>query len=70
VAAPGYAPLGTSSSKCKGYENAFSFMIDYRPLKRVDLYAGVLYSKVTGGLATGYLEPDNIAPTAGIRIRF
>jgi len=65
-----FAPLGTESSKCKGYENAFSFLVDYRPLKRVDLYAGVFYSKVTGGLATGYLESDNIAPTAGFRIRF
>ncbi len=70
VAAPGYAPLGTSSSKCKGYENAFSFMVDYRPLKRVDLYAGVFYQKVTGGLATGYLESNNFAPTAGLRVRF
>jgi hypothetical protein len=30
----------------------------------------VLYSKVTGGLATGYLESDNIAPTVGLRVRF
>jgi predicted porin len=65
-----FAPLGTKSSKCKGYEDAWSFMVDYRPLKRVDLYAGVFYSKVSGGLATGYLESDNIAPTAGIRVRF
>jgi hypothetical protein len=45
-------------------------LIDYRPLKRVDLYAGVMYSKVSGGLANGYLYSDVWAPTAGIRIRF
>ena len=45
-------------------------MVDYHPLKRVDLYAGVLYSRVSGGLATGYLESDNIAPTAAYRVRF
>ena len=70
VAAIGYAPLGTSSSKCRGYENMVSAMIDYRPLKRVDLYAGIFYQHVSGGIATGYLEPDNFAPTVGIRVRF
>jgi predicted porin len=69
-AAPGYGPLGTASGKCRGYENMFSTMIDYRPLKRVDLYAGVFYQRVSGGIATGYLEPDNFAPTVGIRVRF
>jgi predicted porin len=70
VAAAGYAPLGTSSSKCRGYENMFSAMLDYRPLKRVDIYGGFFYQRVSGGIATGYLEPDNFAPTVGIRIKF
>jgi len=66
----GFSPQGTNSANCKGYEDVWSGLIDYRPLKRVDLYAGVMYSKVSGGLATGYLESDNLAPTAGIRVRF
>ncbi len=45
-------------------------MLDYRPLKRVDLYAGVLYYRVSGGLATGFLRADNLAPTAGVGVRF
>jgi predicted porin len=69
-AAPGFAPQGTNSGKCQGYENMFSAMVDYRPLKRVDLYAGVFYQRVSGGIATGYLVPDNIAPTVGVRVRF
>ncbi len=62
--------VGTASGHCQGFENAFSAMVDWRPLKRVDLYAGVFYQVVSGGIANGYLEPDNFAPTAGIRIRF
>jgi predicted porin len=68
--APGYSPQGTASSKCQGYMNAFSAMVDYRPLKRVDLYAGLMYSRVSGGLATGYLHSDNVDPTVGFRVRF
>ena len=69
-ALPGYAPQGANSANCAGWMNAFSAMLDYRPLKRVDLYAGVMYAKVSGGLATGYLFNSDFAPTAGIRIRF
>lgn len=66
----GYSPQGSASGACQGYMNAFSAMIDWRPLKRVDLYAGMMYSKVSGGLANGYLYNDDFAPTAGIRVRF
>ncbi len=69
-AVAGYAPQGSASSACQGYMNAFSAMIDYRPLKRVDLYAGIMYSKVSGGLANGYLYSDDLAPTVGVRVRF
>jgi predicted porin len=70
VAGGGYSPQGTATSTCQGYMNAVSGMIDWRPLKRVDVYAGVMFSKVSGGLATGYLYNSDIAPTAGIRVRF
>jgi hypothetical protein len=45
-------------------------MIDYRPSKRVDVYAGVMWSRVTGGLASGYFFQQNIAPTVGLRVQF
>ena len=61
---------GLSASSCHGALNALSAMIDYRPSKRVDAYAGVLWSQVTGGLASGYLYTQNIAPTIGVRVRF
>ena len=67
---PGYAPQGASSSKCAGNLNAVSFMVDYHPWKRVDLYAGAMYSEVDGGLANGYLHTNNFDPTVGVRIQF
>ena len=70
-------PNGTSftvtrqnSGKCAGSQDAISFLIDYRPVKRVDLYAGLMLSNVYGGLANGFQAVQNIAPTAGLRIKF
>ena len=60
----------TSSNKCAGTEDSFSALIDYRPVKRVDLYAGIMVSNVYGGLANGFQATQNIAPTAGLRVKF
>ena len=60
----------TSSASCAGTFDAFSFMVDYRPVQRVDLYAGVALSNVYRGLASGFLQTQNIDPTAGLRIKF
>jgi predicted porin len=59
-----------SSNKCAGTEDAFSALIDWRPVKRVDLYAGLMVSNVYGGLANGFQAFQNIAPTAGLRVKF
>jgi predicted porin len=61
---------GLSASSCRGALNAYSAMIDYRPSKRVTAYAGLLWSQVTGGLASGYLYRVNFAPTVGVRVEF
>jgi hypothetical protein len=45
-------------------------MISYRPTERVEAYGGVLWSQVTGGLASGYLYRVNFAPTIGVRVDF
>ena len=50
---------GLSAPSCRDTLNAVSAMIDYYPWKRVDAYAGVLWSQVTGGLASGYLYTIN-----------
>jgi predicted porin len=61
---------GTINTYCAGDENAVSGLIDWRPLKRLDVYAGVIYSQVTGGLASGFFHTSNVAPTAGLRLTF
>jgi predicted porin len=73
----GVLPNGTpfsiarsSSGKCAGSTDFISFLIDYRPVKRMDVYAGVMISNVYGGLANGYYATQTINPTAGIRVKF
>jgi predicted porin len=56
-----------SSANCAGSFTTLSFLVDYRPLRRIDLYAGVALSNVYGGLANGYLAAQNIDPTVGVR---
>ena len=45
-------------------------MIDFRPVKRLDVYAGVMYSLASGGIASGYIRSNNIDPTIGLRLSF
>jgi len=59
-----------NSGKCAGSTDFISFVIDWRPVKRVDIYAGVMESNVYAGLANGYWATQTINPTAGIRIKF
>jgi predicted porin len=59
-----------NSSACSGTQDAFSFMLDYRPVKRIDLYAGVMLSNVYGGFANGFQKTQNIDPTVGLRVKF
>jgi predicted porin len=70
VPAPGYAPQGANHTTCAGAIQAISGLIDWRPYKRLDVYAGVMFSEASGGIASGYLHSTNIAPTAGLRLTF
>jgi predicted porin len=70
AAAAGFSPQGSNNSKCAGSEDAISGAIDWRPYKRVDVYAGAMYSKVRDGLAQGYFVSDNLAFTTGVRVGF
>jgi hypothetical protein len=49
-------------SSCAGAYDALSFLIDYRPVKRIDVHAGAALSNVYGGLANDYLAAQNIDP--------
>ncbi|HUO54151.1 MAG TPA: porin [Rhodoblastus sp.] len=60
----------TSSSKCAGGRYSYSILVNYKPLGRLELYAGVMVSTVYGGEASGYLHSQNIDPTVGVRFLF
>ena len=49
-----------SSSKCGGSQDGISFLLDWKPVKRVDIYAGVLVSNVYGGLANGFFSTSTV----------
>ena len=65
-------------ASCGGHFNEGSLYVDHRFTKRFDAYAGIAYSKVSGGLAIAiphgpgvpYYHDDNIAPTIGGRFTF
>ncbi len=60
----------TSSGKCSGGRYSYSFMVDWKPVPRVDVYAGVMVSNVYGGVASGFQYSQNVDPTVGVRFRF
>jgi predicted porin len=60
----------TSAGSCSGSLDAYSVMTDYRFTKRLDVYAGAMYSRVADGLASGYLHTNNFSPMVGVRFKF
>jgi predicted porin len=69
-AIPGSTPQGSNAAACAGSEYVASGELDWRPVKRVDLYTGVMHSEVAGGLANGYIQNNNTAFTTGVRLAF
>jgi predicted porin len=61
---------GTVKGDCAGHTDAVSAMLDWRPVKRIDLYTGVMFSQVAGGMASGYIHTENTSFTSGVRIAF
>jgi predicted porin len=80
----GCAVLGSSSNQCAGTLDAVSVVVDWRFAKHVDLYAGIMYSQVTGGLANNFFvnnlgtttqtvganRSSNYDPGIGLRYQF
>jgi predicted porin len=59
-----------SATTCAGTLDAVSVNVDWKFAKKFDVYAGMMYSQVHNGLASGYLFTNNFAPTAGLRFQF
>jgi predicted porin len=70
AAIPGASPQGTLNTYCAGDLQAVSFMIDFRPVERLDVYGGLMYSVASGGIASGFIRNNNIDPTVGLRLSF
>jgi predicted porin len=62
--------VSVSSPRCAGGQWAVSTLIEYQPVPRMDIYGGVMVSRVYGGMASGYFKSQNVDPTIGLRIRF
>ncbi len=56
--------------QCAGTQDAWSAVVDWRFLPKWDVYLGMFFSQVNGGLANGYLARNNLATTTGVRFRF
>jgi predicted porin len=74
---PTCAP-GNMRSSCSGTLDEVSLYLDHRFTRRFDVYAGIAYSDVSGGLAIAiphgpgvpYNYDNNLAPTIGGRFTF
>jgi len=75
---PTCSPATGFRSSCAGALNEFSLYADHHFTKRFDVFAGVAYSDVSGGLAIAiphgpgvpYYHNNNVAPTIGGRFAF
>lgn len=59
-----------SSGSCSGSENAFSLVADNAYTKHFDVYAGLMYTSVSDGLAAGFLHDNTLNAMVGMRIKF
>ena len=75
---PACSPAAGFRSSCAGTLNEVSLYADHHFTKRFDVYAGIAYSDVSGGLAIAiphkpgvpYYYNNNVAPTVGGRFTF
>src|SRR3982074_2380454 len=69
--AGGPAPCsGSEHPQCAGTFDGISAAVDWRFAPKWDLFSGIMFTQVNGGLAVGFLQRNNIAPTVGLRFRF
>jgi predicted porin len=59
-----------SATSCAGEMADFSLVADYHFTKRFDSYAGVNWSRVQNGLASGFLFESEYSPMVGVRYNF
>ncbi len=69
VTAPAAGTIQTKANSA-GTANDASFLVDYQFNKHFDVYAGLNYSTLDGGLASGYLNDSQTSVVTGARLKF
>jgi predicted porin len=67
---PSPGGLSANNSRCAGWFDAYSLVLDWRFLPKWDAYIGTMYSAAFGAIANGDISRNNLATTAGVRFRF
>jgi predicted porin len=62
--------LVTNAATCSGTEDAIGLVGEYHFSKKLEAYAGLMYSTVSGGMANGFLYTNTVDPTIGLRYTF
>ncbi len=60
----------TVASNCSGDFNQGSFLIDYTFNRHFDVYAGVSFTEISGGLSSGFLQNNDTTFASGVRVKF
>ncbi len=69
VSAPVAGTIQTKANSSGSYNDG-SFVVDYRFTKHFDVYTGINYSALDGGLASGYLNDNQTTVVTGMRLSF
>jgi predicted porin len=69
VSAPATGTIQTKANAAGSYNDG-SFVVDYQFNKHFDVYAGINYSTLDGGLASGFLNNSQTTVATGIRLKF
>jgi predicted porin len=64
------ATLNTAQSSCSGSQDVASFLVDWKFAPKWDTYFGTMYTKLNGGMASGYLADNNWTTLGGFRFRW
>jgi predicted porin len=67
---PGPGGVSAGNSRCAGWFDTYSAVLDWRFLPKWDAYIGTMYSAAFGAIANGDIARNNLATTAGVRFRF
>ncbi len=60
----------TVGGNCSGELNQGSFLIDYTFNRHFDIYAGVTFSEISGGISQGFLSDNNTTFASGLRVKW